>query len=194
MGPFLAQVGLIRLPRSSKTTNVASKKAYRGVNVVALWAISPARGAAGKAVDAYSEARHRERHADSAANAREWGRIATAVARLTGKRIGIDTGTRMAANADFTSEPKGRSFTISPILSGRRANRRIEAHSGGTMMRKRPPIVMCGTSILHWPREDGAPLFLGLPPATTPKQRAECAAVGQDFHEVVDRPVGLRLR
>jgi MGT family glycosyltransferase len=58
---------------------------------------------------------------------------------------------------------------------------------------KRPPIVMCGTSILHWPREDGAPLFLGLPPATTPKQRAEYAAVARDFHEVVDRPVGLRL-
>ena len=86
-----------------------------------LWRSGPsrrARGAAGKAVDAYSEARHRERHADSAANAREWGRIAMAVARLMGKRIGIDTGTRMAANADFTSEPKGRSFTISPILSG----------------------------------------------------------------------------
>ena len=58
---------------------------------------------------------------------------------------------------------------------------------------KRPPIVMCGTSILHWPREDGAPLFLGLPPATTPKQRAEYAAVARNFHEVVDRPVGLRL-
>jgi MGT family glycosyltransferase len=58
---------------------------------------------------------------------------------------------------------------------------------------KRPPIVMCGTSILHWPREDGAPLFVGLPPATTPKQRAEYAAVARDFHEVVDRPVGLRL-
>ena len=58
---------------------------------------------------------------------------------------------------------------------------------------KRPPIVMCGTSILHWPREDGAPLFLGLPPATTPKQRAEYAAVARDFHEVVDRPVGRRL-
>ncbi len=58
---------------------------------------------------------------------------------------------------------------------------------------KRPPIVMCGTSILHWRREDGAPPFLGLPPATTPKQRAEYAAVARDFHEVVDGPVGLRL-
>jgi len=70
-------------------------------------------------------------------------------------------------------------FGVLPMLLGSRS--------------KRPPIVMCGTSILHWPREDGAPLFLGLPPASTPKQRAEYAAVAQDFHEVVDRPVGLRL-
>src|SRR3984885_13478478 len=70
-------------------------------------------------------------------------------------------------------------FGVLPMLLGRRS--------------KRPPIVMCGPSILHWPREDGAPLFVGLPPATTPKQRAEYAAVARDFHEVVDRPVGLRL-
>jgi len=36
-------------------------------------------------VDAYSEARHRERHADSAANACEWGRIAMAVAQPDGQ-------------------------------------------------------------------------------------------------------------
>jgi UDP:flavonoid glycosyltransferase YjiC (YdhE family) len=70
-------------------------------------------------------------------------------------------------------------FGVLPILLGARS--------------KRPPIVLCGTSILHWPREDGAPLFLGLPPATTLKQRAEYAAVARDFYEVVDRPVGLRL-
>jgi MGT family glycosyltransferase len=58
---------------------------------------------------------------------------------------------------------------------------------------KRPPIVLCGTSILHWPREDGAPPFLGLPPATTPEQRAEHSVVARDYHEVVDRPLGLRL-
>jgi UDP:flavonoid glycosyltransferase YjiC (YdhE family) len=52
---------------------------------------------------------------------------------------------------------------------------------------------MCGTSILHWPRDDGAPSHLGLPPATTPKQRAEYAAVARDFYEAVDRPVGRRL-
>jgi len=43
-------------------------------------------------------------------------------------------------------------FGVLPMLRGPRA--------------KRPPIVLCGTSILHWAREDGAPNFLGLPPAT----------------------------
>lgn len=58
---------------------------------------------------------------------------------------------------------------------------------------KRPPVIICGTSFLHWPREDGAPSFLGLPPATTPEQRAEYAAIARDYHAAVDQPVGLRL-
>ena len=58
---------------------------------------------------------------------------------------------------------------------------------------KRPPVVLCGTSVLHWPREDRAPMFLGLPPATTPEQREEYAALAQNYHEVVDQPVMLRL-
>ncbi len=70
-------------------------------------------------------------------------------------------------------------FGVLPMLLGARS--------------KRPPIVLCGTSVLHWPREDGAPLFLGLPPATMPRQRDEYAAVAQDYHEKVDLPVGLRL-
>jgi hypothetical protein len=32
---------------------------------------------------------------------------------------------------------------------------------------KRPPVVLCATSFLHWPRQDGAPSFLGPPLATT---------------------------
>ena len=58
---------------------------------------------------------------------------------------------------------------------------------------KRPPVVLCGTSFLHWRREDGAPHFLGLPPADTPSQRAEYAAVAQEYDRVVERPVGRLL-
>jgi MGT family glycosyltransferase len=58
---------------------------------------------------------------------------------------------------------------------------------------KRPPIVCFGTSILHWPREDGAPDFLGLTPATTQAERNEYAAIAQEHDNVVNQPVARRL-
>jgi UDP:flavonoid glycosyltransferase YjiC (YdhE family) len=58
---------------------------------------------------------------------------------------------------------------------------------------QRPPVVLCGTSFLHWSREDGAPNFLGLPPARTAAQRAEYAALAKEYDEAVDQPVLLRL-
>ena len=66
-------------------------------------------------------------------------------------------------------------FGLLPMLLGSRA--------------ERPPIVLCGTSILHWAREDGAPNFLGLPPATTAEQRTEYAAKAREIDEALDRPV-----
>jgi MGT family glycosyltransferase len=59
--------------------------------------------------------------------------------------------------------------------------------------RKRPPIVLCGTSLLHWPREDGAPNFLGLPPAANIEQRDEYAAIAQEYDEAVEQPAGRYL-
>ncbi|HJY50103.1 MAG TPA: nucleotide disphospho-sugar-binding domain-containing protein [Stellaceae bacterium] len=58
---------------------------------------------------------------------------------------------------------------------------------------KRPPIVLCGISILHWRREDGAPHFLGLPPATTQAQLNEYAAISQEHDGVVNQPLARRL-
>jgi len=52
---------------------------------------------------------------------------------------------------------------------------------------------MCGTSILHWRRDDGAPTFLGLPPATTEAQLREYAAIAENYDKVVDQPVNGRL-
>ncbi|WP_407158300.1 glycosyltransferase [Bradyrhizobium sp. STM 3557] len=54
----------------------------------------------------------------------------------------------------------------------------------------RPPVVCFGTSILHWPREDGAPDFLGLPPAASP---AEHAATIRDHDRIVHQPLAQRL-
>ncbi len=58
---------------------------------------------------------------------------------------------------------------------------------------KRPPIVLCGTSILHWRREDGAPHFAGLPPATTQAQLNEYAAISREHDRVVNQPLARRL-
>jgi MGT family glycosyltransferase len=58
---------------------------------------------------------------------------------------------------------------------------------------KRPPVVLCGTSILHWRREDGAPHFLGLPPATSKAQRDEYAGIAREYDRIVNEPVAPRL-
>ena len=70
-------------------------------------------------------------------------------------------------------------FGVLPILLGPRS--------------KRPPIVLCGTSILHWRREDEAPHFAGLPPATTQAQLKEYAAISQEHDRVVNQPLARRL-
>jgi UDP:flavonoid glycosyltransferase YjiC (YdhE family) len=57
-------------------------------------------------------------------------------------------------------------------------------------LRSKPPIVCFGTSILHWPREDGAPDFLGLPPAESPAQHA---AIIRDHDRIVHQPLAHRL-
>jgi hypothetical protein len=58
---------------------------------------------------------------------------------------------------------------------------------------KRPPIVLCGTSFLHWHREDGAPHFVGLPPATTKEQRDHYAAIYREHDRLIYQPVADRL-
>ena len=62
--------------------------------------------------EAYSEARRRERDVilpDGTTHAGRtpvhWRRVALTVARMTGKRVGLDTSTRMAADADPSSRP-----------------------------------------------------------------------------------------
>src|SRR5271163_1597023 len=70
-------------------------------------------------------------------------------------------------------------FGVLPMLLGPRS--------------KRPPIVLCGTSFLHLAREDGAPNFLGLPPATTEEQRHQYADIAREYDEAVDQPWLLSL-
>ena len=70
-------------------------------------------------------------------------------------------------------------FGVLPMLVGPRS--------------KRPPIVLCGTSFLHCRRDDGAPHFLGLPPATTQSQLEEYAAISHEYDRVVNQPLARRL-
>src|ERR1700730_2021650 len=70
-------------------------------------------------------------------------------------------------------------FGVLPMLLGPRS--------------KRPPIVLCGTSFLHWCRDDGAPHFIGLPPATTQAQRDEYAAIYQEHDRLIYQPAADRL-
>jgi UDP:flavonoid glycosyltransferase YjiC (YdhE family) len=58
---------------------------------------------------------------------------------------------------------------------------------------KRPSIILCGTSILHWHREDKAPHFAGLPPAITKVQREEYAAIAREYDRVVNQPLLSRV-
>ena len=55
-------------------------------------------------VDAYAEARRREYESSGDAIALRWNQVALAVAHKTGKRIGLDTSTRMAMNAVFAPD------------------------------------------------------------------------------------------
>ena len=57
---------------------------------------------------AYSEARRRERQASSNEIAKDWGRIALAVAHKTGKRVGLDTATGMTMGGGFQRPPRNR--------------------------------------------------------------------------------------
>ena len=56
--------------------------------------------------DAYSEARLMESRAKSTDEQRHWREVSQAVARKTGKRVGLDTATRMALDADFDGRGK----------------------------------------------------------------------------------------
>ncbi len=70
-------------------------------------------------------------------------------------------------------------FGVLPMLLGPRS--------------ERLPIMLCGTSFLHWKREDGAPHFVGLPPATTKQQRDNYAEIYREHDRLVYQPVADRL-
>jgi UDP:flavonoid glycosyltransferase YjiC (YdhE family) len=71
-------------------------------------------------------------------------------------------------------------FGVLPMLLGARANR--------------PPVLVCGTSVLHWRRPDKAPVFVGLPPASTPAEFGQYEAIAREYDTRVDQPSLNRLK
>ena len=57
-------------------------------------------------IEAYVEARRRERDVVLPDGTAHWRRVALIVAKMTGKEIGLDTATRMAMDADFSGREK----------------------------------------------------------------------------------------
>src|SRR5208337_2193425 len=74
--------------------------------------------------DAYSEARLVERRAKCVEDRRHWRDVALAVARKTGKRVGLDTATRMSLDADSAS---AASRNLRGSSRRRSTDRRVEA-------------------------------------------------------------------
>ncbi len=70
-------------------------------------------------------------------------------------------------------------FGVLPMLLGPRS--------------QRPPIALCGTSFLHWAREDGAPNFLGSAAGKERRGARSLCGHGAGLDAAVDQPVSLRL-
>ena len=64
--------------------------------------------------DAYAEARLMQRRAKSIEERRRWRDVALVVARKTGKRVGLDTATRMSLDADFSERGEPQSPRVEP--------------------------------------------------------------------------------
>ena len=58
---------------------------------------------------------------------------------------------------------------------------------------QRPPIVLCGTSFLHWHRGDGAPHFVGLPPAANSADLEKYSRLAGEYDVQFNQPIADAL-
>jgi MGT family glycosyltransferase len=110
----------------------------------------------------------------------EWLRIATESVFID--RIAAQHESLWAVLREFPADVilgDNTMFGVLPLLLGPRV--------------QRPPVVLCGTFFLHWSRDDGAPHFLGLPPAASPADRKRYAAIAADYDREVDQPTTRRV-
>ena len=64
--------------------------------------------------DAYAEARLMQNRAGTAEERRRWREVAISIASMTGRRIGLDTATRMARDADFSKGGQAKAPASAP--------------------------------------------------------------------------------
>jgi UDP:flavonoid glycosyltransferase YjiC (YdhE family) len=110
----------------------------------------------------------------------EWLRVA--LERIFVDRVGPQNDSLQAALQEFPADAimvDNTFFGVVPMLNGPRS--------------QRLPVVVCGTSFLHWCRDDGAPHFLGLPPAATQADHDKYAGIAAEFDRIVYQPARRRL-
>lgn len=71
-------------------------------------------------------------------------------------------------------------FGVLPILLGQRS--------------ARPPVILCSATSPAWSRDDGAPTYAGLPPATSEAERQRYAAMFEANRIAVMDPIASRLK
>jgi UDP:flavonoid glycosyltransferase YjiC (YdhE family) len=110
----------------------------------------------------------------------EWMRVA--IERVFIDRIAPQHQSLQAVLQEFVADAivvDNTFFGVLPMLLGPRS--------------QRLPVVVGGTSFLHWLRDDGAPHFLGLPPASTATDREQYAGFTAEIDQIVHQPAGRRL-
>ncbi len=119
----------------------------------------------------------------------EWKNIPPGLerARFTFERVYVDAvpaqyaGIRQALK-EFPADlliADNMLFGVLPLLLGPRS--------------ERPRVMLFGANILTWPRDDGAPIVGGLPPATSGAERLRYAALFEEHEKAVFEPVIHRL-
>jgi UDP:flavonoid glycosyltransferase YjiC (YdhE family) len=123
----------------------------------------------------------------------------SAVPELRGVEPGLDW-MRIAINGFFVDRVADQHQSVQNVLNDFPADAIIadDMFFGLVPMlmgptTNRPPVLMCGTSVLHWRREDKAPLFLGLLPAETAAQLKDYEVIAEEYEARVNQPSLLRL-
>ena len=147
-------------------------------------------------VEAYAEARRREYESSDDAIALRWNRVALAVAHKNGKRIGLDTSSRMAMNAVFApdrehaGDRKPQPFSQADELKGTLALQPFRLQFISLAPDRGPSIV----TELEIQASDASAAIVAAANVTLPPRTIELRILDSEGHEVFSRRRGDRSR